>query len=108
LLAGTAGAALTHGLTLAEGKGAWVANLHTFASSMAQNFWISLLSWTVCMITTIVVSLFSKPRAETELVGLVYGLTRLPKHEGVSWYKRPVPIAVCMAVLAVILNIWFA
>ncbi len=32
LLVGTAAASLTHGLTLAEGKGAWIANLHEFPS----------------------------------------------------------------------------
>ena len=30
LLCGTTAAALTHGLTLAEGKGGWIADLHTF------------------------------------------------------------------------------
>jgi SSS family solute:Na+ symporter len=44
LIAGTGAAALTHGLTLAEGKGGWIANLHTFHSSMAQNFWIAIFA----------------------------------------------------------------
>ena len=31
-------AALTHGLTMAEGKGGWLGAIHTFPSAMAQNF----------------------------------------------------------------------
>ena len=45
LIAGTVAAALTHGLTLAEGKGGWIANVHTFPSTMAQNFWIAIFAW---------------------------------------------------------------
>ena len=40
--------------------------------------------------------------------GLVYGLTELKHDEGVSWYKRPVPLAIAIAALALLLNIWFA
>src|SRR6202035_5060672 len=108
LLAGTSAAALTHGLTLAEGKGAWIANLHTFSSSMAQNFWIAIFAWSVCFLTTIAISLVTRPRAESELTGLVYGLTRMPRNEGAPWYKRPVPIAIGVAALLVVLNFWFA
>ena len=48
LLSGTAAAALTHGLTLAEGKGGWIANLHTFYSGTSQAFNIAWISF-VCM-----------------------------------------------------------
>jgi len=37
LLAGTVAAAVTHGLTLAEGKGGWIVVTHQFPSTMAQN-----------------------------------------------------------------------
>ena len=36
LLSGTLAAAFTHGLTVAEGKGGWITELHHFPSSMAQ------------------------------------------------------------------------
>src|SRR5215471_13510989 len=45
LLSGTLAAAATHGLSMAEGKGGWIANLHTFPSPMAQNFWIAIMAW---------------------------------------------------------------
>jgi SSS family solute:Na+ symporter len=57
---------------------------------------------------TILVSLATKPRPEAELRGLVYGLTDLKHDEGVAWYKRPVPLAVAIATLALILNFVFA
>ncbi|HWB98228.1 MAG TPA: sodium:solute symporter family protein, partial [Bryobacteraceae bacterium] len=78
LLAGTAAAACTHGLTLAEQKGAWLTVVHQFPSTMAQSFWVAILAWTTCFLVTIAVSLATRPRPDGELVGLVYGLTTVP------------------------------
>jgi SSS family solute:Na+ symporter len=108
LLAGTFAAWMTHSLTLAEGKGGWLGVLHTFPSSMAQNFWIAIFAWSACFLVTIVVSLMTEPRPEKELEGLVYGLTRLAHDEGQPWYKRPAPVAIAVGVLLLILNLWFA
>ncbi len=108
LLSGTMAAALAHGCTMAEGKGGWITTLYDFPSIMAQNFWIAITAWTTCFVVTIVVSLATKARPEAELRGLVYGLTELKHDEGVSWYKRPVPLAICIAAMALFLNFWFA
>jgi SSS family solute:Na+ symporter len=108
LLGGTLAAALTQATTVAGGKGGWIVNLHEFPSSMAQNFWIAIVAWTACFLLTILVSLVTKPRPDKELVGLVYGLTELKHDEGVSWYLRPVPLAIAIGGLALILNFWFA
>lgn len=107
LVAGTSAAALTHGLTLAEGKGAWLASLHEFPTTMAQNFWIAIFAWTTCFLVTIAVSLATRPRPERELEGLVYGLTKMPKDHGVRWYGRPGPLAVAVGVILVVLNVIF-
>jgi len=107
LVAGTAAAALTHGLTLAEGKGAWIANLHEFPSTMAQNFWIAIWAWTSCFLVTILVSLLTKPRPAEELRSLVYGLTELPKDEGAPWHRRPALVAAIAAVVCLMLNFLF-
>ena len=107
LLAGTGAAALTHGLTLAEGKGAWLANLHEFPSTMAQNFWIAIFAWTACFLVTILVSLISRPKPVTELHNLVYGVTEIPREEGARWYERPRTLAIVIAVICIVLNIWF-
>ncbi len=108
LLAGTGAAALTHGLTLAEGKGAWIARLHEFPSTMAQNFWIAIVAWTVCFLVTILVSLFTRPRPVSELVNLVYGITRLPPPEPrARWFERPAVLATLVGLACLLLNVWF-
>ena len=108
LVSGTLAAALVHGLTIAEGKGGWLGEVHSFPSTMAQNFWIAICAWTSCFVVTILVSMVTRPRAESELEGLVYGLTKIPHEQGVSWYLRPAPVAIAVGVLVLILNIWFA
>ena len=82
LLAGTLAAAIHHGLTLprggggraSRGAGSAVASI-IYPSEMAQNFWTAIFAWTTCFVVTIVVSLFTRPRPDEELVGLVYSLT---------------------------------
>jgi solute:Na+ symporter, SSS family len=108
LAAGTAGAAATWALTVAEGKGGILGNVHTFPSPMAQNFWIAIIAWTVCFLVTIGISLMTHPRPEKELAGLVYGLTKKPNNENAVWYKRPGLVAIGIGALVLILNIWFA
>ncbi|MCX6594638.1 MAG: sodium:solute symporter family protein [Acidobacteria bacterium] len=107
LLAGTTAAALTHGLTLAEGKGAWIAQLHSFPSTMAQNFWIAIFAWSTCFLVTIGVSLATTPKTEAELTGLVRGLTVMPDESGWKWYQRPGPLALVVLAAVAALNILF-
>jgi SSS family solute:Na+ symporter len=107
LLSGTVAATLTHGLTIAEGKGAWIANLYQFRSTMAQNFWIAIFAWTTCFVVTIVVSLLTQPRPKEDLRGLVYGVTEMPREERLAWYRRPGTLAVIVAVVCILLNVWF-
>ncbi len=62
LLAGTAAAAVHHGLTLPAGsatgiQGGWIAVLHHYPSQMAQNFWTAIYAFGVCFVVTIAVSL---------------------------------------------------
>src|SRR5438874_1681012 len=64
LLAGTLAAVLTHGLTLAEGKGGWIAPLYEIRSGMGQAFIVAAVSWIVNFTTTIIVSLFTKPKPD--------------------------------------------
>src|SRR5580693_2932313 len=108
LLAGTLAAAATHGLTLAENKGGWLGTvLHSFPSTMAQNFWIAIFAWSTCLVVTILVSLLSRPKAEADLRNLVYGLTEIPHDADLPWYKRPLPLAAVVIVALVILNFIF-
>ncbi len=108
LLAGTLAAAATHGLTLAEDKGGWLGSaVHTFPSTMAQNFWIAIFAWSTCLVVTILVSFLSQPKPEVELHNLVYGLTEIPHDASLPWYKRPLPLAAVVIVALVILNLIF-
>jgi SSS family solute:Na+ symporter len=108
LLTGTLAAAATHGLTLAEHKGGWLgAVLHTFPSTMAQNFWIAICAWTACFLVTIAVSLASRPKPESELRGIVYGLTKIPRDDIARWYQRPGPVALVLVIALVVVNLWF-
>jgi SSS family solute:Na+ symporter len=107
LLSGTTAAALVHGMTVAEGKGGWIETAYTFPSTMAQNFWIAIFAWSTCFLVTIAVSLATKARPESELTGLVYGLTRIPHDASVAWYRRPIPLAVAVACVLILLNVVF-
>src|SRR6476661_1486331 len=94
LLSGTLAAAVHHGLTLPVGtapgvKGGYLGLVHTFPSELAQTFWTAIVAWTTCFVVTIVVSLVTRPRAESELTGLVYSLTPKPKDTDVPWLQRP-------------------
>ena len=99
---------MTHGLTLAENKGAWIADLHHFPSTMAQNFWIAIFAWTTCLVVTIAISLVTKPKAESELHNLVYGFTDIPpKEKDLPWHERPALLAIIVCIVLVILNVIF-
>ncbi len=107
MLTGSVVASLTHGLTVAEHKGGWISPLITLPSTMAQNFWIAMFAFSACFAVTALVSFATKPRPPEELHGLVYGLTKLPEETGVSWYRRPAPVAVLVVLVLVLLNLWF-
>jgi SSS family solute:Na+ symporter len=112
LLSGTLGAAAHHALTLPSGavpgiKGGWIADLHSYPSEMAQNFWTAIWAWTICFVVTIIVSLMSKPREEKELVGLVYSLTPKPEEVEKHWYMQPAYLGIIVLVATIMLNIVF-
>ena len=107
LVAGTVGAALTHGLTIAEGKGGWIYPISEIKSGMGQAFIVAAVSWVVNFVTTIIVSLFTKPKKDEELRGLVYSLTEKPVYSTKKWYLRITPIALLLLLITIILNIIF-
>src|SRR5205085_9466998 len=103
LLAGTAAAAATHGLTVAEQKGGWVGVvMYSFPSTMAQNFWIAIVAWTACFLVTTAVTMVTEGRPDQELRGLVYGLTEMPKDDAPVWYERPLPLACVVGGIVVV------
>jgi solute:Na+ symporter, SSS family len=113
LLAGTLAAAIHDGLTLSAGslpgvKGGYLGTVvHVYPSEMAQNFWTAIFAWTICFITTIVVSWLTQPRPPEELKGLVYSLTSKVRDTGLAWYEKPSTLGVVVLGLLIFLNVIF-
>jgi len=112
LVSGTLAASLHHGLSLPNEaipgiKGGWISVMVSYPSEMAQNFWTAIWAWSICFGITIVVSLLTRPRAESELVGLVYSLTPKPPEESIPWYQRPAPIGAIILAFVLVLNVVF-
>jgi hypothetical protein len=77
------------------------------AKPMAVNMYSGFWSLLVCVLVTVVVSLFTKPKPDHELKNLVYGLTPLPDEGPCAWYKRPIVWAAVIAVALVAVNVIF-
>jgi len=112
LLSGTVAAAVHHGLTIPEGsvagiKGGWLGLVHTYPSEMAQNFWTAIFAWVFCFLVTILVSLMTKPPNESQLIGLVYSLTKRLPEGHLPWYQKPVFLGGAVLVATVLLNVIF-
>src|SRR3712207_578041 len=76
-------------------------------SSVGASMWRAWWAWCACVALTILVSLVTQPKPESELRGLVWGLTW--RKEGVehAWYKKPWVLAVTVLLLTLALNIYF-
>jgi SSS family solute:Na+ symporter len=77
------------------------------AKPMAEHVFRALWAFLFTAIIVVVVSLFTKPRPESELEGLVYGATKLPTEEPVPFYKNEYTWAVAVVVIFAALNIMF-
>jgi solute:Na+ symporter, SSS family len=76
-------------------------------SSVGASMWRAWWAWCACVGVTILVSLVTQPKPDSELRGLVWGLTG--RKEGVepAWYKKPWVLAVTVLLLTLALNIYF-
>ena len=76
-------------------------------SSVGASMYRAIWAFLACLAVTIVVSFFTQPKPESELRGIVWGLT--PKKEGVerAWYKKPYVLAAIVLTLTLALNIYF-
>ena len=77
------------------------------AKGLAQDMFQALWSCIICVLVTVVVSLVTKPKPDTELVGLVYSLTEVPHEEYTSIFHRPLFWAVIALVAFAILQVIF-
>jgi hypothetical protein len=74
------------------------------AKEMAVNVYSAF--WTLCvsLLVTIVVSLFTRPKPDSELKNLVMGLTPRPDEGPCPWYHRPLLWATLIALALVAIN----
>jgi Na+/proline symporter len=77
------------------------------AQEMAVNLYSAIWTLMVCMVVTVVVSLFTTPKPDAELKNLVMGLTPLPDEGPCPWYKSPKLWAAAVLVVVVAINIIF-
>jgi solute:Na+ symporter, SSS family len=77
------------------------------AKPMAVNMYSGWWSLVVCVLVTVGVSLFTRPKPESELRNLVYGLTPLPNEGPCPWYERPGLWASVVAIALVAINVIF-
>jgi SSS family solute:Na+ symporter len=107
LVMGTLAAAATHGLTIAEGKGGWIAPMYPIGSGMGQAFIVAAFSWIANFFSTIIVSLFTKPKPDSELKGLVYSLTEKVYANESKWYLKAGPLGLVLLLITILLNLIF-
>ncbi len=112
LVAGTLGAVVHHGISLARGaipgiKGGYFATMLTYPSELAQTFWTATAAFTTCLVVTIVVSMITRPRPDEELKGLVYSLTPRPTEGHLTWVQKPSTFAIAVLAMTAVLNVIF-
>jgi len=81
--------------------------LSPHAKDMAENMYRALWSWIICVTVTVVVSLATRPKPDSELAGLVYGCTELPSEHELKITQRPIFWAAVVCAVFVVLNVIF-
>lgn len=77
------------------------------AKPLAQDMFQALWSFLATVVVTVLVSLATRPKPESELVGLVRGCTEIPTEHGLPWHKKPVFWGVIVFIVFIILNLIF-
>jgi solute:Na+ symporter, SSS family len=81
--------------------------LSSHAKDMAENMYRALWSWLICVAVTVLVSMATKPKPDSELAGLVYGCTEIPAETGLRLTQRPIFWAAVACAVFVALNVYF-
>ena len=81
--------------------------LSPLAKGLAQDMYQALWSCVTCVVVTVLVTLVTKPRPDSELVGLVYSLTPLAREDRAPLLQRPLFWGIVALVILVILQIIF-
>ena len=107
LAAGTASSIALWGWVKMDHSAIQYVALSPNAKDMAENMFRALWSWLICVGVTVIVSLLTKPKPESELVNLVYGCTKIPSEGHLPLWQRPIFWAGVVAAVFVALNIIF-
>jgi len=105
LLAGTLSSIGMWGWVKADHSALRYVALSPNARDMAENMYRALWSWMVCVVVTVAVSYLTQPAPDSELEGLVYGVTAIPRQGEVPLHHRPGFWAVVVGIVFVVFNI---
>jgi SSS family solute:Na+ symporter len=82
--------------------------LSTASSDMAANFWRAWWAWLICFAATIMISLHTQRKPDSDLKDLVIDLTdKLAEERILSYLKRPEFYAIVSLIIFILLNIYF-
>ena len=107
LLAGTSSSILLWLLVKLHPAALAIIALSSHAKPMAENLYRFIWSWLVCAVVTVLISLVTKPKPDSELQGLVYGLSPMPFEPAVRFYRRPIFGAAIVAAVFICLTLIF-
>ncbi|MBM4386733.1 MAG: sodium:solute symporter family protein, partial [Deltaproteobacteria bacterium] len=74
---------------------------------MSNNLWRAWWAWLATFCCTVLISLFTKPKPDGELVGLVKGLTEIKEEKGRAWRNSLYLWAGISLIVLIVLNIYF-
>ena len=107
LLAGTVSSVTMFGLMKWDHHWVSVFALSPYAQGLAQDMYQALWSCVTCVVVTVIVTAFTRPRPDAELRGLVYSLTDVAHEKAARLYHRPAFWAVVALAIFVILQVIF-
>ncbi|MFJ3383839.1 MULTISPECIES: sodium:solute symporter family protein [unclassified Curtobacterium] len=91
---------------------AYLVNPKLFATGTAETLYGAIISFVTVLVVGFVVSMFTKPKAEKDLSGLVYGIGKIDLHgdsvaTDTAWYRSPALLGTIALVLCVVLYLPF-
>ena len=107
LLAGTAGSIAMYFWVLVQPTALEYIALSPAAKPMAADMFRALWSFVIVVVVTVGVTLFTKPKPESELKGLVMGCTEIPSEGSYPLVKRPIFWAGVLTIAFFALNYYF-